>query len=169
MPGKIEDSSTVFIQMVRRIFPPAVSGILLSAILAASMSTADSQLLSSASAFASDVYKPIFRKSNASDKEMFWVGRVVVLIIAVVTLLIASAPWVYRRIRKRTKKRPANRTAERVAAISRVLSALCTLPPERANDPSAYNARCIFLITHSLPPMEGRESAGYSGARGRGA
>ena len=55
--GEIEDSSTVFIQMVRRIFPPVVSGILLSAILAASMSTADSQLLASASAFASDVYK----------------------------------------------------------------------------------------------------------------
>ena len=90
--GEIEDSSTVFIQMVRRIFPPVVSGILLSAILAASMSTADSQLLASASAFASDVYKPIFRKGNASDKEMFWMGRVVVLIIAIVALLIASNP-----------------------------------------------------------------------------
>ena len=90
--GEIEDSSTVFIQMVRRIFPPVVSGILLSAILAASMSTADSQLLASASAFASDVYKPIVRKGNASDKEMFWMGRVVVLIIAIVALLIASNP-----------------------------------------------------------------------------
>ena len=90
--GEIEDSSTVFIQMVRRIFPPVVSGILLSAILAASMSTADSQLLASASAFASDVYKPIFRKGKASDKEMFWMGRVVVLVIAMVALLIASNP-----------------------------------------------------------------------------
>ena len=90
--GEIEDSSTVFIQMVRRIFPPVVSGILLSAILAASMSTADSQLLASASAFASDVYKPIFRKGKASDKEMFWMGRMVVLIIAIVALLIASDP-----------------------------------------------------------------------------
>ena len=57
--GEVADSSTVFIQMVRTIFPAAISGILLSAILAASMSTADSQLLASASAFASDVYKPI--------------------------------------------------------------------------------------------------------------
>jgi len=90
--GEIEDSSTVFIQMVRRIFPPVISGILLSAILAASMSTADSQLLASASAFASDVYKPILRKGKASDKEMFWIGRLVVLTIAIVALLIASNP-----------------------------------------------------------------------------
>ena len=89
--GEIEDSSTVFIQMTRRIFPPVISGVLLSAILAASMSTADSQLLASASAFASDVYKPVFRK-NASDKEMLWAGRLVVVAIAVIALLIASNP-----------------------------------------------------------------------------
>ncbi|MBQ6249272.1 MAG: sodium/proline symporter, partial [Oscillospiraceae bacterium] len=56
--GDIHDHSTVFIQMVRMLFPGVLSGVLLSAILAASMSTADSQLLSSASAFASDVYQP---------------------------------------------------------------------------------------------------------------
>ena len=43
--GDIADSSTVFIQMVRMLFPALISGILLSAILAAAMSTADSQLL----------------------------------------------------------------------------------------------------------------------------
>jgi sodium/proline symporter len=89
--GEIADSSTVFIQMTRRIFPPVISGVLLSAILAASMSTADSQLLASASAFASDVYKPVFRK-NASDKEMLWAGRLVVMLIAIIALLIAANP-----------------------------------------------------------------------------
>ncbi len=89
--GEIEDSSTVFITMVRTIFPALISGVLLSAILAAAMSTADSQLLASASAFASDVYKPVFRK-NASDKEMLWAGRIVVVIIAIVALLIAANP-----------------------------------------------------------------------------
>ena len=90
--GEIADSSTVFIQMVRAIFPALISGILLSAILAASMSTADSQLLASASAFASDVYKPIIRKNQASDKEMLWAGRFVVLMIAIVAVVIASNP-----------------------------------------------------------------------------
>lgn len=88
----INDNSLVFIAMVRRIFPGVISGILLSAVLAASMSTADSQLLSAASAFASDVYKPIIRKNKSSNKEMLWAGRIVVLVIAVLALLIASNP-----------------------------------------------------------------------------
>ena len=90
--GELSDSSTVFIQMVRAIFPAVISGILLSAILAASMSTADSQLLCASSAFASDVYKPVIRKNKTSDKEMFWAGRIVVLIIAVIAVIIASDP-----------------------------------------------------------------------------
>ena len=90
--GEISDSSTVFIQMVRLIFPGVISGILLSAILAASMSTADSQLLASASAFASDVYKPVFRKNKATDQEMLWAGRFVVLAISAVAVIIASNP-----------------------------------------------------------------------------
>ena len=90
--GEIADSSTVFIQMVRKMFPALISGVLLSAILAAAMSTADSQLLASASAFASDVYKPIIRKDKATDKEMMWAGRFVVLAIAVIAVLIASNP-----------------------------------------------------------------------------
>ena len=90
--GEISDSSTVFIQMVRKLFPALISGILLSAILAASMSTADSQLLASASAAASDVYNPVFRKGKASDKEMLWAGRYVVLAISVIAVLIASNP-----------------------------------------------------------------------------
>jgi len=90
--GEIDDSSIVFINMVRKIFPVLISGILLSAILSASMSTADSQLLAASSAFASDVYKPIIRKGKASDQEMNWAGRLVVLIIAVVAVIIASNP-----------------------------------------------------------------------------
>ena len=88
----ISGNSLVFIEMVRKLFPALLSGILLSAILAAAMSTADSQLLSAASAFSSDVYKPIIRKNKTSDKEMLWTGRVVVLIIALLALILASNP-----------------------------------------------------------------------------
>ena len=90
--GEIADSSVVFITMVRKIFPALISGLLLSAILAAAMSTADSQLLASASAFSVDVYKPIIRKNKASEKEMLWAGRLVVLAISVIAVLIASDP-----------------------------------------------------------------------------
>ena len=101
--GTKDGHTLVFINMVRTIFDwigmniglvtVAVfcAGILLSAILAASMSTADSQLLASASAFASDLYKPIFRR-KASDREMLWAGRIVVLAVATAAFLIASSP-----------------------------------------------------------------------------
>ena len=82
--------SMVFVQFARDLFPPAVSGLLLSAIIAASMSTADSQLLVASSSFTSDIYKPLIRK-NASDKETLWVGRAVVCLISVVAYLIASS------------------------------------------------------------------------------
>ncbi len=88
----ISKNSLVFITMVRRLFPPLVSGVLLSAILAAAMSTADSQLLSAASAFSSDVYKPLIRKNKTSDKEMLWTGRIVVLVIALLALVLAVNP-----------------------------------------------------------------------------
>lgn len=85
------NENLLFIEMVRTVFPAFIGGILLSAILAASMSTADSQLLASSSAFASDVYKPVFRK-NASNKEMLWAGRIIVILIAIVAYLIANNP-----------------------------------------------------------------------------
>ena len=88
----INGNSLVFITMVRKLFPGIISGILLSAVLAASMSTADSQLLAAASAFASDVYKPVIRKDKASEKEMLWAGRFVVLVIAVIALIVAANP-----------------------------------------------------------------------------
>ena len=94
--GDGQESSTIFIAIVRRIFTGPwlglISGLLLSAILAGAMSTADSQLLAASSAFASDVYKPVIRKGQSTDKEMLWVGRIVVLVIAAAALLIASNP-----------------------------------------------------------------------------
>ena len=62
----------------------------MAAIIAASMSTADSQLIVASRSFTSDIYKPIFRK-GASDKEILWVGRVIVLIVAVIAYFIASS------------------------------------------------------------------------------
>ncbi|MBO5869411.1 MAG: sodium:proline symporter, partial [Clostridia bacterium] len=80
--------SMVFIKLSRLLFPSFIAGILMSAIIAASMSTADSQLLVASSSFTSDIYKPILRK-NASDKETLWVGRGVVLVVAVIAYFIA--------------------------------------------------------------------------------
>ena len=59
-----------------------LGGILIAAILAAAMSTADSQLLASSSAFASDIYKTVINK-EASDKTVLNVGRIAVIGITV--------------------------------------------------------------------------------------
>lgn len=80
----------IFVTLARRLFPEFIAGILLAAIIAASMSTADSQLLVASSSFTSDIYKPIIRK-NAGDKELLWVGRIVVVIVSVVAFFIANS------------------------------------------------------------------------------
>ena len=82
----------VFINMVRQIFHPIIGGLLLSAILAAAMSTADSQLLAASSAFSNDVYKPIIRKNQSTAPELLWNGRLIVLVVAAVALIIATNP-----------------------------------------------------------------------------
>ena len=82
----------VFVQMVRMLFPGVISGILLSAVLAAAMSTADSQLLAASSSFSSDFYKPIIRKGESGNQELLWNGRLIVLVVALLALLIASNP-----------------------------------------------------------------------------
>lgn len=81
---------TVFIVFARRLFPAFVAGILMAAIIAASMSTADSQLLVASSSFTSDIYKPIIRK-EAGEKEILWVGRIVVLVVSIIAFFIASS------------------------------------------------------------------------------
>ena len=82
--------SLVFVELARDVFPAFIAGLLLAAIIAASMSTADSQLLVAASSFTSDLYRPIIRK-NASNKEIVWVSRLVVIVISVVAYFIASS------------------------------------------------------------------------------
>jgi len=80
----------VFISLARMLFPGFIAGLLMAAIIAAAMSTADSQLLVASSSFTSDIYRPVFRK-NASEKETLWVGRIVVMLVSIVAYFIASS------------------------------------------------------------------------------
>ncbi len=83
--------SRIFIEVALNIFPPFIAGLMLSAIIAAAMSTADSQLLVASSSFTSDLYNPIFRKNEAKDKELLWVGRVVVFAVTMIAFFIAAS------------------------------------------------------------------------------
>jgi sodium/proline symporter len=89
--GQLADAETIFMILVNALFHPVVAGVLLAAILAAIMSTADSQLLVSSSALAEDFYRQLFRK-DASRKEVMLVGRIAVVVLAVVALLLAASP-----------------------------------------------------------------------------
>ncbi|MFA1821726.1 sodium/proline symporter PutP [Virgibacillus oceani] len=84
----LADSEQVFIQLVQVVYNPWIAGILLAAVLAAIMSTVDSQLLVSSSALSEDFYRRYFRK-KASDQELVWVGRFSVLAIALLAVVIA--------------------------------------------------------------------------------
>ena len=85
------DTEKVFILLVQSLLHPVPAGICLAAILAAIMSTADSQLLVASSALTEDFYKPFIRK-RASQKELVWVGRLTVVLIAIIAFALAMNP-----------------------------------------------------------------------------
>ncbi|HEG0616045.1 TPA: sodium/proline symporter PutP [Campylobacter coli] len=85
----LQDPEKIFIVMSQLLLNPWIAGILLSAILAAIMSTASSQLLVSSSTIAEDFYKRIFNK-EASNKTVMNLGRIGVLLVALVAFVIST-------------------------------------------------------------------------------
>ncbi|EHV2839723.1 sodium/proline symporter PutP [Vibrio vulnificus] len=91
-PGtELADGEKIFMLLVNTVFHPVIAGILLAAILAAVMSTADSQLLVSSSALAEDFYKQVI-KPDASSQEIVMVGRIGVVVISIIALILAMTP-----------------------------------------------------------------------------
>ncbi len=85
------ETEKVFIHLVGLLFHPLLAGVLLSAILAAVMSTADSQLLVASSALTEDFYRP-FLRPQATQRELVWVGRATVAGIALLAMALAWDP-----------------------------------------------------------------------------
>ncbi|MGN8845013.1 sodium/proline symporter PutP [Niallia sp. HCP3S3_B10] len=88
---ELADPETVFIAFSTILFHPLITGFLLAAILAAIMSTISSQLLVTASSLTEDFYKTFFRR-DASDKELVLIGRITVLIVALVGISLSINP-----------------------------------------------------------------------------
>ncbi|WP_180042101.1 sodium/proline symporter PutP [Acinetobacter sp. YH12218] len=82
---------TVFMELTKILFNPWIAGIILAAILAAVMSTLSCQLLVCSTTLTEDLYKGFIRK-NASQKELVWIGRAMVLAIAVFAITFAMNP-----------------------------------------------------------------------------
>ena len=91
LPEVIADSEKVFIALTGLIFHPLIAGILLAAILAAIMSTVDSQLLVCSSSLAEDLY-PLVSKKSLSPEQRLQVGRVAVVVLALMATLLAMNP-----------------------------------------------------------------------------
>jgi sodium/proline symporter len=97
-PG-LANPETVFIEMIQRTFMaedaivriPFIGAIFLCAILAAIMSTADSQLLVTASSITGDIYRGS-AKSGASDRNLVWLSRAAVVAVSAVAYVIARDP-----------------------------------------------------------------------------
>jgi len=87
-PG-LADTETIFIVMVKDLFPPVLTGIFLTAILAAIMSSADSQLLVASSAMSKDIYGGVINK-KAGEKKLMWLSRISVVIISILAALLVS-------------------------------------------------------------------------------
>ena len=81
-------AETVFSATIQKMFPAFIGGIFLCAILAAAMSTADSQLLVASSAFSQDIFKGLIKK-DATTKEVLSISRIAVFIIAAVAFVLS--------------------------------------------------------------------------------
>lgn len=84
----VGDAETIFIVLSQALFHPLIGGFMLAAILAAIMSTVSSQLLVTSSSLTEDVYK-VFLNKDASDKHLVLVGRICVLLVALISIGMA--------------------------------------------------------------------------------
>ena len=82
----------IFIYMTTHLFkgiiPLFIAGIILSGILAATMSTSDSQLLIASSCVSKDLFQGLFKK-EASEKHVLLISRVTTILIALIGIVIA--------------------------------------------------------------------------------
>lgn len=86
-----ENNERIFIILAQVLFNPWIAGILMSAVLAAVMSTLSCQLLVCSSTLTEDFYRVFFRP-KASQFELMCFGRGMVLLIALIAILIALDP-----------------------------------------------------------------------------
>jgi sodium/proline symporter len=83
------ESESVFIVLATTLLPAFLAGIMLSGILAATMSSADSYMLIAASAIAQNLFKGLFKK-DATDRQVMWVSRITMTLILIFGIIVAA-------------------------------------------------------------------------------
>ncbi len=86
--GGITNPETIFISITTDLFPPLFAGFMLCALLAATLTTLNSQILASSSILAQDLYRKVFIK-NGTPRIMFWASRCAVGVVALIAAVIA--------------------------------------------------------------------------------
>ena len=81
-------AENIFITLATSNLVPILAGFVMAGILAATISSSDSYLLIAASAFAKNIYQGVVNK-KASDKQVMWVSRIVLLAIALIAMVMA--------------------------------------------------------------------------------
>lgn len=82
------DAENIFIKLSTSFLPPIIAGLVMAGILAATISSSDSYLLIAASSVSKNIFQGIFKK-DATDKQVMWISRITLVLIAVVATLIA--------------------------------------------------------------------------------
>lgn len=82
-------AESIFITMSTEYLPSIIAGFVMAGILAATISSSDSYLLISASAFAKNIYQGVIKK-KATDKQVMRMTRITLLAIAVIAVLLAT-------------------------------------------------------------------------------
>ena len=88
------DAERIFLLMSSSLFTPFVGGFILSAVLAAIMSTSSAQLLVTSATISKDFYKNFVHR-GAGERELVYVSRLTVLLVAVCAILLALNPNSY--------------------------------------------------------------------------
>jgi sodium/proline symporter len=81
------DAENIFLHLTSDFFPPLIAGFVLSGILAASMSSADSYMLAVSSSLANDLFKTFFEK--AREASVMWVARIAIVLVTIFGMIIA--------------------------------------------------------------------------------
>ena len=86
--GTNAQAENVFIVIAQMILPAFMCGVVVSGILAASMSSASSYLLITGSSVAENIYRGVFKR-DASDREVMIVSRITLLVVLLVGIGVA--------------------------------------------------------------------------------
>lgn len=88
-PQGLEKPEMVFVEMVKDLFHPFLAGFILCAVIAANMSTMDSQILVCSSIISEDLSKHFYR-GKLTDRHLLWISKISVVCVSLLALLLAS-------------------------------------------------------------------------------